>query len=111
MEEEIKNVNAEGQNTGQTINVNINPSMQVVAKTITINKHLFVWIGAFLFGVLGVDRFMRGQIGLGLVKLFIGSWLTAGIWALVDWIIAMVKAYSTFSDTEELTFINGMYAR
>ena len=88
-----------------------NIHIQIIPNTIIINKHLFVWIGAFLFGILGVDRFMRGQTNLGIVKLFIGSWLTCGIWPLIDWIIAMIKAYSTFSDTEELTFINGMYAR
>lgn len=29
-----------------------------------INKHIFVWIGNFLVGHFGVDRFMRGQIGM-----------------------------------------------
>ncbi|MCK8617332.1 TM2 domain-containing protein [Fructobacillus sp. M158] len=76
-----------------------------------INKHIFVWIGSFLVGYLGVDRFMRGQIGLGIFKLLIGSWITMGIWPLVDFIIAVVKAYSTYSDTEELTFLNGKYSK
>ena len=80
------------------------------AKVTKMNKHLFVWLGAFFFGGFGVDRFMRGQIGLGIVKLLFG-WMTLGIWALVDWIIALVKAYNTFSDTEEITFINGKYAK
>ncbi|MDY3025009.1 TM2 domain-containing protein [Streptococcus pluranimalium] len=76
----------------------------------TINKHLFVWVGNFLFGGLGVDRFMRGQVGLGVAKLLF-NWLTFGLWSLIDWIIAIVKAYSTYSDTEELTFVNGKYTR
>ncbi|MBS9336388.1 NINE protein [Fructobacillus papyrifericola] len=37
----------------------------------TMNKHVFVWVGAFLFGLFGVDRFMRGQIGIGILKLVI----------------------------------------
>jgi TM2 domain-containing membrane protein YozV len=78
-------------------------------KVIRINKHLFVWVGNFLFGWIGVDRFMRGQIGLGIVKLLFGWW-TMGIWPLVDWIISLVKAYSTFAGTEDLTFVNGRYA-
>lgn len=78
----------------------------------TINKHLFVWVGSFLFGGLGLDRFLRGQIGLGICKLLF-SWLTLGIWELVDWIIAMSKAYgSAYGNTENLTFDrNGNYIK
>ena len=43
----------------------------------------------FFFGVLGVDRFYLGNIGLGVAKLLVG-WLTAGIWPLIDWIIILV---------------------
>ena len=58
----------------------------------SINKHLFVWVGTFLFGGFGVDRFLRGQVGLGICKLLF-NWITLGIWDLVDWIIALTKAY------------------
>lgn len=80
------------------------------AKEKSMNKHIFVWIGTFLFGCIGVDRFMRGQIALGIIKLLtVGCW---GIWGLVDWIIALVKCYgSAFNADEEVTFINGKYAR
>ncbi|MBS9338525.1 TM2 domain-containing protein [Fructobacillus sp. M2-14] len=76
----------------------------------TINKHLFVWVFSFLFGAIAIDRFVRGQIGLGILKLIINAG-TFGIWALIDFIIAVLKAYSTYSDTEDLTFINGRYSR
>lgn len=70
----------------------------------SINKHLFVWVGAFLFGGLGVDRFLRGQIGLGICKLLF-NWMTLGIWELVDWIIALTKAYgSAYGNVENITF-------
>jgi TM2 domain-containing membrane protein YozV len=54
-----------------------------------IDKNIFIWVGTFLFGEIGVDRFMRGQVGLGILKLItVGGF---GIWWLIDWIIALTK--------------------
>jgi TM2 domain-containing membrane protein YozV len=77
-----------------------------------INKHIFVWVGGFLFGGLGVDRFLRGQIGIGICKILFG-WLTFGIWPFVDWLISIAKAYgSAYGNVEEITFDkNGKYTR
>jgi TM2 domain-containing membrane protein YozV len=61
-----------------------------VLSTRSVNKVAFVLLSFFL-GAFGVDRFMRGQVGLGIFKLLIGSWATLGIWPLVDFIIALVK--------------------
>lgn len=36
-----------------------------------IDKNLFVWLGTFLFGGFGVDRFMRGQVLFGVLKLLL----------------------------------------
>ena len=75
-----------------------------------MNKHVFVWVGNFLFGGLGVDRFMRGQIGLGILKLITAG--ACGVWALIDFIISLTKAYGqAFSADEDIVFINGKYAR
>lgn len=69
----------------------------------------YVW--SFLLGGLGIDRFIRGQVGIGICKLLLG-WLTFGIWPLVDWIIAMVEAYgSSFGSDKEFVFIDGKYAK
>ena len=80
--------------------------------TRSINKHVFVWVANFLAGGFGVDRFLRGQIGLGVCKLLFG-WLTLGIWALVDWIISIVKAYGdAYGSVENITFdANGNYTK
>lgn len=77
-----------------------------------INKHLFVWVGSFLLGGFGVDRFLRGQIGAGVCKLLF-NWLTFGIWSLVDWLIALTKAYgSAYGKVEDITFDkNGGYTK
>lgn len=77
-----------------------------------IDKNIFVWVGTFLFGIFGVDRFMRGQIGLGVFKLLVGWWISAGIWPLVDWIIAMKKAYGPFANSDSVIFDNiGKYTK
>ncbi|WP_022770425.1 TM2 domain-containing protein [Butyrivibrio sp. NC2007] len=78
----------------------------------SINKHVYVWVCSFIFGYLGVDRFVRGQIFLGIMKLLF-NWATCGIWWLVDWIIGMVKAYgSAFGSEDNLGFnTNGSFVR
>ena len=48
----------------------------------THNPVVILLISIFLGG-LGIDRFMLGDIGLGVAKLLLG-WVTGGIWWLVD---------------------------
>lgn len=72
------------------------------------NKHVFVWVFCWLLGAFGIDRFMRGQVGLGVVKLLTCG--ACGVWALIDLIIAITKAYgSAMKDKDELVFVDGNY--
>ena len=46
-------------------------------------------IMSILFGSLGVDRFIMGHVGLGLLKLF--TFGGCGIWWLIDLILIATK--------------------
>ena len=69
----------------------------------SFNKHVFTWLFSFVLGVYGIDRFIRGQIGLGLLKLFTGGGF--GVWYIIDVIIAAYKSYAgEFSGMDDLLF-------
>ena len=64
------------------------PSSGSVVRISGKSKDVLVLLSAFLGG-FGVDRFYRGQIGLGIVKLLtLGG---CGIWALVDHLMCLLS--------------------
>lgn len=49
------------------------------------------FILAFLFGIFGAHRFYVGKIGTAFLQLFTFGGL--GIWATIDWILSLCKAF------------------
>lgn len=114
-----ENIAATAKETGEKITDAMDKADDVISPTtedgpqgkiVRMNKHIFVWVFTWLLGGFGIDRFIRGQIGLGILKLLTCGGL--GVWALADWIIGLVKAYgSDFGQDEELVFVDGKYAK
>jgi len=53
-----------------------------------VNKTVYVLLVLFT-GILGVHRFMRGQIGLGILYILTFGLLSIGVW--VDFIVSLTK--------------------
>lgn len=53
-------------------------------------SHAAAILLSFFLGTLGIDRFYLGHVGLGIAKLLL-SWMTLGIWQLIDFILIIVK--------------------
>jgi len=71
-----------------------------------VSKNIYTWVGCFLFGAYGVNWFMRGKVGLGILKIVtIGG---VGVWTLIDWIIALTKLGSY---EQEFIFIDGKWSK
>ena len=56
-----------------------------------INKNVFTWVLSCLCGMYGVDRFARGQVGAGILKLL--TFGGFGIWYIADLAAAIYKSY------------------
>ena len=71
-----------------------------------VNKQIYTWVGCFLFGTCGVNRFLRGQVGLGILKIItIGG---MGVWNLIDWIVALTKLGEY---EEDFVFVDGKWSK
>ena len=58
----------------------------------------------FFGGYLGIDRFMRGQVGLGILKILTLGWFVFGTW--IDFFI-IVSKWGKYEN--EFIFIDGKW--
>ncbi len=62
--------------------------VQEMSGTLKINW-IFLLLMSFFFGTLGIDRFIMGHVGLGLLKLITGGGF--GIWWIIDIILIAIR--------------------
>lgn len=65
--------------------LNLTPEKEIILETTHFKKPGKMLLISIFFGMLGVDRFLIGNIGKGIGKLLTGGGL--GIWWLVDWFL------------------------
>ena len=68
-----------------------NEEYEEVSYSRKCNEHIFTWVCSLVCGMYGVDRFVRGQVGLGILKLLTFGGI--GFWYMADLGVALYKSY------------------
>ena len=63
---------------------------QTQIELIELRSPQAVFLCSYFLGMWGVDRFLCGQIGLGILKILTGGGLV--IWYIIDWFTAYKRA-------------------
>ena len=58
---------------------------------VKLKNPMIILLMSIFLGAIGIDRFMIGDVGIGLCKLLFG-WLTLGIWPFIDIFLCYKKA-------------------
>lgn len=67
--------------------LNADDSKMIMVQSVDLKDPTMLIIVSIFAGQLGIDRFLVGDIGLGVVKLITCGGL--GIWYIVDWFLIM----------------------
>ena len=68
-----------------------------------VNKNAFCWGCCYLLGPIGVDRLVRGQTGLAILKFILNICIVGIFWTICDLITAIEKSYIN-NDDDSLEF-------
>lgn len=76
----------------------LNEGQKAYILSVELKNPTVALIFSIFLGYLGIDRFYIGHIGLGVAKLLL-SWMTLGIWPVVDWFLIMGATRQTNLET------------
>lgn len=70
--------------------INADDSKMIMVQSVSLKDPTMAIILSLIVGNLGIDRFIVGDIGMGIAKLLTCGGL--GIWYIVDWFLIMNRA-------------------